>query len=176
MYACCCISVHVIVIVIVYLHIPSFYQPWWYQAVLFCWKCLSMWCVGNQNMLTRNRYKQVLCISSLSECIISWPIQKCCHFVLLGPLRIPTASAKKDAIDVAYRLFTNERDYPTEGRRAIAERVCLTLMKYCDEVALREFFLDHVGEIMTTVEEKLSKVNHKACESWICYLALPARD
>jgi len=49
-------------------------------------------------------------------------------------------------------------------------------MKYCDEVALREFFLDHIGEIMTTVEEKLSKVNHKACASWIFYLALPARD
>lgn len=96
-------------------------------------------------------------------------------FVLLGLLRIPTAAAKKEAIDVAYQLFTNERDYPLEGRRAIAERVCLTLMKSCDEVALREFFLDHVGEIMTTVEDKLSKVNLEASSSRICYLAFTSK-
>jgi DNA-dependent protein kinase catalytic subunit len=70
---------------------------------------------------------------------------------------IPTAAEKKQAIDVAYQFFTNERDYPLEGRRAAAERVCLTLMRSCDEVALREFFLDHVGEIMTVIEANLSE-------------------
>ena len=74
------------------------------------------------------------------------------------PARIPTASAKKAAIDIAYQLFTNKRDYPLEGRRAVVERVCLLLMRSCDEVALREFFLDHIGEIMATVEAPLTRV------------------
>ena len=68
------------------------------------------------------------------------------------------AAEKKEAIDVAYRFFTNERDYPLVGRRAAAERVCLPLMRSCDEVALREFFLDHVGEIMAVIEASLSEV------------------
>jgi DNA-dependent protein kinase catalytic subunit len=70
---------------------------------------------------------------------------------------IPTASEKKKAIDVSCRFFTNEKDYPLDGRRAAAERVCVPLMRACDEVALREFFLDHVGEIMAVIEAPLSK-------------------
>ena len=65
---------------------------------------------------------------------------------------------KKQAIDIAYRFFTNERDYPIEARRAAAERVCITLMRTCDEVALREFFLNHIEEIMAIIEASLSKV------------------
>lgn len=72
--------------------------------------------------------------------------------------RIPTALEKKQAINIAYQFFTNERDYPIEARRAAAERVCLTLMRSCDEVALREFFLSHIEEIMTVIEASLSKV------------------
>ena len=72
--------------------------------------------------------------------------------------RIPTAVEKKKAIDVAFRFFTNERDYPLDGRRAAAERVCVPLMRSCDDVALREFFLDHVVEIMAAIESPLSKV------------------
>ncbi|CAI8051260.1 DNA-dependent protein kinase catalytic subunit [Geodia barretti] len=70
---------------------------------------------------------------------------------------ILTASERKKAIDVSYRFFTNEKDYPLEGRRAAAERVCVPLMRACDEVALREFFLDHVGEVMAVIEAPLSK-------------------
>ena len=61
-------------------------------------------------------------------------------------------------MDVPYQFFTNNRDYPIEGRRAATERVCLTLMRSCDEVALREFFLDHIVEIMATIEADLSRV------------------
>ena len=86
--------------------------------------------------------------------------------VLSSSYRIPTASEKKKAIDVAYQFFTNERDYPLQGRRAAAERVCVTLMKSCDEVALREFFLDHVRDIMAVIEASLSKVKCMTlCES-----------
>ena len=90
-------------------------------------------------------------------------------------IRIPTASEKKQAIDVAYHFFTNERDYPLEGRRAAAERVCVPLMRSCDEVALREFFLDHVGEIMTVIGTSLSKV-HKYTVYIFCTLYLTLSD
>ena len=55
-------------------------------------------------------------------------------------------------------MFTNERGYPPEARKGAAERVCMTLLRSCSEVALREFFLEHVGEIMATIEANLSKV------------------
>lgn len=63
------------------------------------------------------------------------------------------------AIDIAYGVFTSERGYPPEGRRAAAERVCLPLLRVCGDAALREFYLDHITEIMSTVESNLSKVS-----------------
>ena len=55
-------------------------------------------------------------------------------------------------------MFTNERGYPPEARKGAAERVCMTLLRSCSEEALREFFLEHIGEIMATIEANLSKV------------------
>ena len=60
-------------------------------------------------------------------------------------------------------MFVNERDYPVEARRAAAERVCLTMMRHCSEVALKEFFADHICQIMSLVEEKLNKVSVLVC-------------
>ena len=84
---------------------------------------------------------------------------------------LPT-SEKKKAIDVAYHFFTNE-NYSLDGRRAAAERVCVTLMQSCDEVVLREFFLDHVVEIMAVIESPLVKVEREGGrerEGEKCYL------
>ena len=74
-----------------------------------------------------------------------------------------SASNSKSAIGLAYAVFVNERDYPTEARRAAAERVCLTVMRHCSEVALKEFFAEHICEIMGMVDEKLNKVSVCAC-------------
>lgn len=59
---------------------------------------------------------------------------------------------------MSYHVFTDERGYPPEARGAAAERVCMTLLRSSSEVALREFFLEHIGDIMATVEANLSKV------------------
>ena len=64
----------------------------------------------------------------------------------------------KSAVDVAYRLFTDEVGYPPEARRAAMERVCLPLLRACSVVALREFYLEHITEIMVTIEANLTKV------------------
>ena len=57
----------------------------------------------------------------------------------------------------------NERDYHAEARRAAAEKVCLTMMRHCSEVALKEFFADHICQMMSVVEEKLNKVSALVC-------------
>eukprot|EP00731_Ephydatia_muelleri_P028749 Em0020g393a len=60
-------------------------------------------------------------------------------------------------IGLAYSIFVNERDYHAEARRAAAEKVCLTMVRHCSEVALKEFFADHICQMMSVVEEKLNK-------------------
>ncbi len=75
---------------------------------------------------------------------------------------LPTPTAKT-AIDVAYRVFTNDRGYPPEARRAAAERVCLPLLRACGDASLRAFFLDHITEIMGTVEADVAKVGLGWC-------------
>lgn len=81
----------------------------------------------------------------------------------------------KTAIDSVYKMLTNEHGYPPEARRAAGERVCLPLLRSCDLAALREFFLDHIGEIMQVLEANLTKVSRdisKYCMS--CdYLTTP---
>lgn len=82
-------------------------------------------------------------------------------FLLCSSTNSLPSSAAKSAIDVSYHVFTDERGYPPEVRRAAAERVCMTLLRSCSEVALREFFLEHIGDIMATVEANLSKVEDR---------------
>ncbi len=59
-------------------------------------------------------------------------------------------------MDIGYRIVTNEAGYPLEVRQAAGERVCLPLLGSCDLEALREFFLDHVSEIMQVLEANLT--------------------
>ena len=71
--------------------------------------------------------------------------------------RLSTTTAKS-AAEAAYKVFTNERSYPPEARRAACERVCLPLLRSCSEQTLRDFFIDHIREIVDVIEANLSKV------------------
>ena len=71
--------------------------------------------------------------------------------------RLSTTTAKS-AVEAAYKVFTNERSYPPEARRAACERVCLPLLRSCSEQTLRDFFIDHIREIVDVIEANLSKV------------------
>ena len=59
---------------------------------------------------------------------------------------------------MAYGVFTDGQRYSPQARRAALERVCLPLLRACSLVPLREFFLDHIMEIMGIIEADLSKV------------------
>ena len=59
------------------------------------------------------------------------------------------------AINCAYTMFTNERSYTVSARRAIAERVCLPLIRECGQLSLQEFFSGRICEMMVILEAKL---------------------
>lgn len=70
---------------------------------------------------------------------------------------MPDAAAV-DVLGISFKMFANERDYPTPLRRGIGERVCCTLLKECSRTALVDFFVGHVVETMQIIEMKLTRV------------------
>ena len=81
--------------------------------------------------------------------------------------RISNEKAKA-ALDCVHAFFTNHSQYDPQVRRAAAERVLLTLLKNCSEVALRQFFIQHIPELMATVEAKETKVRMQPNCSCTC--------
>ena len=81
------------------------------------------------------------------------------HYILH---RLSTTTAKS-AVDVAYKVFTNEQSFPPEARRAACERVCLPLLRCCSEQTVRDFFIDHIKDITDVIEANLSKVTSYMC-------------
>ena len=71
--------------------------------------------------------------------------------------RLSTTKAKA-AVEVAYKVFTNEQGFPPEARRAACERVCLPLLRSSSEQTVRDFFVDNIREIADVIEANLSKV------------------
>ena len=64
----------------------------------------------------------------------------------------------KEAMDVCFTIFLNERDYRPDNRRAVVERVCMTFLLNTSSAALRQFYLQHIKEIMGIIEAKQAKV------------------
>ena len=67
-------------------------------------------------------------------------------------------SQAKEAMDVCFTIFLNERDYRPDNRRAVVERVCVTFLLNTSSAALRQFYLQHIKEIMGIIEAKQAKV------------------
>ena len=61
-------------------------------------------------------------------------------------------------MDVAYNIFCKEGSFKNLQRRAALERVCLTMLRSVSIPALKEFFFDHIKDIMSRIEVKLNKV------------------
>ena len=70
----------------------------------------------------------------------------------------PVPAQAKAAIDLCFAIFLNERDYRPDSRRAVVERVCITFLSNASSVALREFYLDHIKDLMGIIEGKQAKV------------------
>ena len=62
------------------------------------------------------------------------------------------------AMNVAYNIFRDESNYDCSVRCAAAERILLTLLKCCTEISLKEFFVEHIRDIMSLVEARETKV------------------
>ena len=79
------------------------------------------------------------------------PFFLCCGF------RLPT-DKQKSALDIGYKIFASEGSFPNVIRRTTVERVCLPMLRLVHKAAVIEFFLDHILDLMKTVELRLSKV------------------
>lgn len=79
--------------------------------------------------------------------------------ILFSVIRLhPVPVQVKAAMDVCFSIFLNERDYLSESRRAVVERVCITFLLNTSTAARREFYLDHIKDIMAIIELKQLKV------------------
>ena len=81
---------------------------------------------------------------------------------------------QKLALDVTYDIFIKKGGFPHEIRKAVLERVGLTMLRVVHTSALTEFFMDHIKDIMKVVESKISKVNtskyrSKTSKIWSAY-------
>ena len=70
--------------------------------------------------------------------------------------------AAVEALSVSFNMFINERDYPTESRRGIGERVCCTLLRMVFHTSLIEFYVQHIVQIMDIVEAKVLRVRQQS--------------
>nr|QOY44576.1 DNA-dependent protein kinase catalytic subunit [Alvinella pompejana] len=72
--------------------------------------------------------------------------------------RLPV-DKQKPAIEVPYRIFCNESTFKNAHRRAALERVCVTLLRAVSVPALKEFFYDHIKDIMFSIELQFSQLS-----------------
>ena len=62
------------------------------------------------------------------------------------------------ALEKVYTIFTNESQYEAVIRCAVANRILITMMKDCLVDTIKEFFVEHISEVMAVIEAKESKV------------------
>ena len=62
------------------------------------------------------------------------------------------------ALETVYTIFTNDSQYGAVMRCAVANRILLTLMKNCLVDTIKEFFAEHISDVMAVIEAKESKV------------------
>jgi hypothetical protein len=65
---------------------------------------------------------------------------------------------QKPALDVAYNIFCREGGFKNSQRRAALERVCLSMLRVVHLPTLKEFFIDHIKDIVASIELKFNKV------------------
>ncbi len=63
------------------------------------------------------------------------------------------------AVDVTYDIFMKKGGFSHEIKKAVLERVGLTMLRVIHTSALTQFFMDHIKDIMKVVESKLPKVH-----------------
>ena len=115
------------------------------------------------SLLSPSPSLSILMLWKYAKILVSWRfscnmcINWCLLFDILYRLSVEKAVA---SLNKSLEILTDEHGYPTDARRAVGERVCLTLVQECSEQALEEFFISRINTIMRIVESKLSRVSH----------------
>lgn len=69
---------------------------------------------------------------------------------------------------MCFAIFLNERDYRSDNRRAVIERVCTTFLLNTSLDVVRQFYVHHIKEIMGIIESKQVKV--MACNPEVSFV------
>lgn len=72
----------------------------------------------------------------------------------------PAPDQAKAAMDACLSIFFNERDYQTQSRRAVIERICITFLLKTSATARKAFYQDQITKLMSVLEAKELKVNY----------------
>ncbi|XP_052761107.1 DNA-dependent protein kinase catalytic subunit-like isoform X2 [Mya arenaria] len=64
---------------------------------------------------------------------------------------------QKAALDVPFNIFLKTSGFPAEIRRAVIERVCLSMLNVAHKSTVTEFFMEHIVKIKELIEVKLAK-------------------
>ena len=82
------------------------------------------------------------------------------HFVPSLFLTYPRLPEDKQtaAFEVTYKIFQQDKSYNKEIRGAAIERVCIPLMRLAGVGAIQNFFKEHIGEMVSTIDAKPTKV------------------
>ena len=64
----------------------------------------------------------------------------------------------RKALDACFEVFKNESEHRNLTRRAVMDKVCLVMLSATTSSMMREFFVDHIKEIMNIIEARFSKV------------------
>ncbi|KAI1889250.1 hypothetical protein AGOR_G00177210 [Albula goreensis] len=80
-------------------------------------------------------------------------------------------------LDTMFKTFQTDGLSSSRLRHAILERVLLTLIRHCSTDALRQFFISHVPEIMSTLQARFIKSSELTFEDQVkkkkgCYMLL----
>lgn len=70
----------------------------------------------------------------------------------------PSPNQAKQAIDICFEVFCNDRDHLNQTRRSAIMRMCIPLLCQTSKKALVDFFCCHIKKIMNIIEAKSLKV------------------
>ena len=76
------------------------------------------------------------------------------------------------ALNVPYDVFRHESRYNSQQRRAALERVAMTMLRGVKTIALQEFFVAHVCDVMAVIEAKTTKVCGENAQTSYCASSL----
>lgn len=93
----------------------------------------------------------------VNYCTYELSITSSAIFHLISPRRL-NLQRTREALDICFKVFTNDTEYRSLTRRAVIDKVCLVLLRATSTSVVREFYVDNIKKIMEIVECRFTKV------------------